>query len=149
MRINGCTWAGSVNKGSPSTINIRILTHWRHLWDVNTSFIMIIEHIRMTQRSGEVDGMCALVGDIIWGVSKVLTAFFTLQTSSKSWLEGYIHISSSIKCPQVMASRWGGSTKCGGIFGYFDLIQWSCWPGDLTECHMQCPNGLWTTSKWF
>ena len=66
------------------TIYIRILTHWGNLWGVNTSSIMIIEHIEMTQRSGEVDGMCAFLGDIIWGISKVLTAFFTLQTSSNS-----------------------------------------------------------------
>ena len=66
------------------TIYIRILTHWEHLWDVNTSSIMIIEHIGTTQRSGEVDGMCAFLGDIIWSISKVLTAFFTLQTSSNS-----------------------------------------------------------------
>ena len=54
-----------MNKGSPSIMNVRILTHWGHLWGVNTSSIMIIEHIGTTQRSGEVDGMCALVGDII------------------------------------------------------------------------------------
>ena len=73
-----------MNKGSPSIMNVRISTHWGHLWDANTSSIMIIEHIGMTQRSGEVDGMCALVGDIIWGIPKVLTAFLTLQTSSNS-----------------------------------------------------------------
>ena len=66
------------------TIYIRILPHWGHLWGVNTSSIMIIDHIGTIQRSGEVDGMCALVGDIMWGISKVLTAFFTLQTSSNS-----------------------------------------------------------------
>ena len=66
------------------TISIRILPHWGHLWGVNTSSIMIIEHIGTTQRSEDVDGICALVGDIIWGISKVLTAFFTLQTSSNS-----------------------------------------------------------------
>ena len=66
------------------TISIRILPDWGHLLGVNTSSIMIIEHIGTTQRSGEVDGMCALVGDIIWGISKALTAFFTLQTSSNS-----------------------------------------------------------------
>ena len=73
-----------MNKGSPIIMNVRILTHWEHLWNANTSSIMIIEHIGTTQRSGEVDGMCALVGDIIWDISKVLTAFFTLQTSSNS-----------------------------------------------------------------
>ena len=73
-----------MNKGSPSIMNVRIFTHWGHLCGVNTSSIMIIEHIGTTQRSGEVDGICALVGDIIWGISKVLTAFFTLQTSSNS-----------------------------------------------------------------
>ena len=73
-----------MNKGSPSIINVRILTHWEHPWDANTSSIMIIEHIRTTQRSREVDGVCAFLGDIIWGISKVLTAFFTLQTSSNS-----------------------------------------------------------------
>ena len=66
------------------TISIRILPHWGHLWSINTSSIMIIEHIGTTQRSGEVDGMCAFLGDIIWGIPKVLTAFFTLQTSSNS-----------------------------------------------------------------
>ena len=73
-----------MNKGSPSIINVRILTHWGHLWSVNTSSIMIIEHIGTTQRSGEVDGMCAFLGDIIWGTSKLLTAFFTLHPSSNS-----------------------------------------------------------------
>ena len=73
-----------MNKGSPSIMNVRIFTHWKHRWGANTSSIMIIEHIGTTQRSGEVDGICALVGDIIWGISKVLTAFFTLQTSSNS-----------------------------------------------------------------
>ena len=73
-----------MNKGSPSTTNIRILTHWGHLWDANTSSIMIIEQIRTTQRSGEVDGVYAFWGNIIWGIPKVLTAFLTLQTSSNS-----------------------------------------------------------------
>ena len=72
---------GDINCG---TINIRIFTHWGHLWGANTSSIMIIEHIGTTQRSGEVDGICAFLGDIIWGVPKVLTAFLTLQTSSNS-----------------------------------------------------------------
>ena len=54
-----------MNKGSPIIMNIRILTHWEHLWGVNTSSIMIIEHIGTTQRSGEVDGICAFLGDII------------------------------------------------------------------------------------
>ena len=71
-----------MNKGSPSIMNVRILTHWEHLWGANTSSIMIIEHIGTTQRSGKVDGVCALEGDIIWGIFHVLTAFFTLQTSS-------------------------------------------------------------------
>ena len=66
------------------TIYIRILPHWGHLWDANTSSIMIIEHIGMTQRSWKVDGMCALVGNILWGIPKVLRGFFTLQTSSNS-----------------------------------------------------------------
>ena len=66
------------------TIYIRILTHWGNLWGANTSYIMIIEHIGATQRSGEVDSMCAFLGDIIWDISKLLTAFFTLQTSSNS-----------------------------------------------------------------
>ena len=73
-----------MNKGSPSIIVIRIFTHLGHLWNANTSSIMIIEHIGTTQRSGEVDGMCAFLGDIIWGIPKVLTAFLTLQTSSNS-----------------------------------------------------------------
>ena len=73
-----------MNKGLPSIINVRVFTHWEHLWGANTSSIMIIEHIRTTQRSGEVDGVCPLVGDIIWGVPKVLTAFFTLQGPSNS-----------------------------------------------------------------
>ena len=73
-----------MNKGSPSIMNVRILTYWGHLWDANISSIMIIEHIGTTQRSGEVDGMCAFLGDIIWDISKVLTAFLTLQTSSNS-----------------------------------------------------------------
>ena len=73
-----------MNKGSPNIRDVRILTNWGDLWGVNTSSIMIIEHIGMTQRLEEVDGMCALVGDIIWGISKVLTTFLTLQTSSNS-----------------------------------------------------------------
>ena len=73
-----------MNKGSPIIMNIRILTHWGHLWGVNTSSIMIIEHIGTIQRSENVDGMCVFIGDIIWGISKVLTAFLTLQTSSNS-----------------------------------------------------------------
>ena len=73
-----------MNKGSPSIMNVHILTHWGHLWGANTSSIMIIEHIGMTQRSGEVDGVCALVENIIWGIPKGLTAFLTLQTSSDS-----------------------------------------------------------------
>ena len=73
-----------MNKGSPSIMNVRISTHWGHFWDANTSSIMIIEHIETAHRSGEVDGMCAFLGDIIWGIPKVLTAFLTLQTSSNS-----------------------------------------------------------------
>ena len=73
-----------MNKSSPSIMNVRISTHWGHLWDGNTSSIMIIEHIGTTQRSGEVDGMCAFLRDIIWGMPKGLTAFLTLQTSSNS-----------------------------------------------------------------
>ena len=64
------------------TIDIRIFTHWEHLLGGNTLYIIIIEHTGTTQRSEEVDGMCAFLGDIIWGISKVLTAFLTLQTSS-------------------------------------------------------------------
>ena len=84
---------------------------------------MILEHIGTTQRSEIVDGVGAFLGNIIWGIFKVLTAFFTLQGPSNSWLEVYIHISSITKCPQVMASRWGGSTMCGAFFGYFDQMQ--------------------------
>ena len=73
-----------MTKGLPILMNVRIFTHWGHLWGANTSSIMIIEHIGTTQRSGAVDGVCAFLGDIIWGISKVLTAFFTLQTSSNS-----------------------------------------------------------------
>lgn len=54
-----------MNKGSPSIMNVRILTHWGNLWGANTSSIMIIEHIGTTQRSEEVDGVCAFLGDII------------------------------------------------------------------------------------
>ena len=73
-----------MGKGSPSIMNVRILTHWEHLWGANTSSIMMIEHIGMTQWSGEVDGICAFLGNIIWGIPKGLTAFLTLQTSSNS-----------------------------------------------------------------
>ena len=104
-------------------MNIRVFTHWRDSWNANSSFIMIIEHIGTMQRSGEVDGVCVFMRNIILGVSKVLTAFFTLQGPSNSWLEVYIHISSITKCPQVMASRWGGSTMCGAFLGYFDQMQ--------------------------
>ena len=55
----------SDRKGIGRYMNIHIFPHLGYFWDANLIYIMIIEHIETTQRSGKVDGVCAFMRNII------------------------------------------------------------------------------------